>query len=142
MRACAVDLGDARTGVAFSDINRTIVGQTVVIKEKGFKKLANTLAGMFAEKNVTCVAVGLPVNMDGTKGPRAEKAEEFAELLCEVSGLPVTLIDERKTTADANRILSEVNIFGHKRKNCVDAVAASLILEIFLKRLKNGEELL
>ena len=72
MRACAVDLGDTRTGVAFSDINRTIVGETEVIKEKNLKKLAHTLAEMFAEKGVACVAVGLPVNMDGTRGPRVE----------------------------------------------------------------------
>lgn len=140
MRACAVDLGDTRTGVAFSDINRTIVGETEVIKEKNLKKLAHTLAEMFAEKGVACVAVGLPVNMDGTRGPRAEKAASFAELLGEVSGLPVTLIDERKTTADAHRILSGAGVFDQKRKNRVDAVAASLILEIFLKRLKNGED--
>jgi putative Holliday junction resolvase len=140
LRACAVDFGDSRTGVAFSDISRTIVGETVVVREKDQKKLAQTLAGLFSKKDVGFVAVGLPVNMDGSKGPRAEKAAAFAALLGEVSGLPVTLIDERKTTEDAHRILSDAGVYGPKRKNTVDAVAASLILEIFLKLLKKQED--
>jgi putative Holliday junction resolvase len=137
-----VDFGDSRTGVALSDISRTIIGETEVIREKDQKRLARILAELFEKKGVGSVAVGLPVNMDGTRGPRAEKASAFAALLGEVSGLPVTMIDERKTTADAHRILSDAGVYGQKRKNTVDAVAASLILEIFLKLQKNtGEKL-
>jgi len=138
LKACAVDLGDSRTGVAFSDLSGTLVGETAVIREKDLKKLARVLAGMFNERGVAAAAVGLPVNMDGTRGPRAEKAEAFAQRLRELSGLPVALIDERRTTADAHRILSESGVFGRRRKNTVDAVAASLILEIFLRQLKGG----
>jgi len=135
-----VDLGDSRTGVAFSDLGRLIVGETDVICEKDLNKLAEKLSVMFSEKHVDSVAVGLPVNMDGTKGPRAEKAAAFAAHLGEISGLPVTLVDERRTTADAHRILTETGVYGRKRKNTVDAVAASLILEIFLGLLKNNGE--
>ena len=84
------------------------------------------------ENNVGEIVVGLPKNMDGTEGPRAELCRAFAEELKEATGLPVTMWDERRTTVEAHNILSQHNYHGKKRKNTVDAVAASLILEGYL----------
>lgn len=140
MKACAVDYGRTRTGVAFSDPSRTLVGETAVIMEKDERALAQKLCALFDEKGVSAVAVGLPVNMDGTVGPQGERCRRFAGLLARVSQREVTLIDERRTTVDAHRILSENGVFRQKRKETVDAVAAALILEIFLKKLRlDGE---
>ena len=128
-RVCAVDYGRTRTGVAFSDASRTLAGETTVITEKNERLLAEQLAALLHEKNVTAVAVGL----------QGEKCRRFAALLEARAGLPVTLIDERRTTIDAHRILTENGVFRQKRKETVDAVAAALILEIFLKRLAAEE---
>lgn len=84
------------------------------------------------ENDVGEIVVGLPRNMDGTEGPRAELCRAFAAELEQLSGLPVTMWDERRTTVEAHNILSEHNYHGKKRKNTVDAVAASLILEGYL----------
>jgi putative Holliday junction resolvase len=78
------------------------------------------------------IGVGLPRNMDGTEGPRAELCRNFADELHQATGLPVTMWDERRTTVEAHNILSQHNYHGKKRKNTVDAVAASLILEGYL----------
>lgn len=139
-RACAVDYGRTRTGVAVSDPSRTLVGETVVINEKNERILAQKLCALFDEKGISAVAVGLPLNMDGTMGPQGERCRHFAALLSQMSRREVTLIDERRTTVDAHRILSENGVFRQKRKETVDAVAASLILEIYLKKLRSGGE--
>lgn len=138
-RVCAIDYGRTRTGVAFSDPSRTLAGETVVITEKNERALAQKLCVLFEEKQVGAVAVGLSVNMDGTVGSQGEKCRRFALLLSQMSQREVTLIDERRTTVDAHRILSENGVFRQKRKETVDAVAASLILEIFLTKLRGGE---
>ncbi len=134
MRLAAVDYGDTRTGVAISDLTGTLSGETFVITEKDQRTLVHRVAQALADRGVTEVAVGNPVNMDGSQGPRSEKCKKFGTLLASVSGLPVTMIDERRTTVDAHRILTETGVFGKKRKACVDAVAASLILEVFMGR--------
>ena len=139
-RVCAVDYGRTRTGVAFSDPSRTLAGETAVITEKNERALAQKLCALFEEKQVGAVAVGLPVNMDGTVGPQGEKCRRFAALLSQLARRVVPLIDARRTTVDAHRILSENGVFRQKRKETVDAVAASLILEIFLKKLRGGGE--
>ena len=84
------------------------------------------------ENMVGEIVVGLPKNMDGTEGVRAELCREFAEILKEATGLPVAMWDERRTTLEAHNILSQHNYHGKKRKETVDAVAASLILEGYL----------
>jgi putative Holliday junction resolvase len=87
------------------------------------------------DNSVGQIIVGLPKNMDGTEGVRAELCREFAARIGEVTGLPVTMWDERRTTVEAHNILSQHNYHGKKRKNTVDAVAASLILEGYLNSL-------
>ncbi len=139
-RVCAIDYGRTRTGVAFSDLLRSGAGESLVITEKDDLRLVEKVTALLREKQVTEVAVGMPVNMDGTVGPQGEKCRRFAEMLASHAQVHVTFIDERRTTIDAHRILSENGVFRQKRKETVDAVAATLILEIFLKRLQNGGE--
>ena len=132
MRIMGVDYGDARTGIAVSDLLCTIVGSTEVIHSRNFDKTLAQVAQLVKEKEVTEIVVGLPKNMDGSEGSRAEVCRAFAQKLEEITGVPVKLWDERRTTVEAHNILSEHNYHGKKRKNTVDAVAAALILEGYL----------
>ncbi len=131
-RVMAVDYGDARTGIAISDLLCSIVGSTTVIHSRNMDKTLGDICNLIKEYDVGEIAVGLPKNMNGTEGARAELCREFARLLQERSGLSVKLWDERRTTVEAHQILSDHNYHGKKRKNTVDAVAASLILEGYL----------
>ncbi len=128
----AIDYGDARTGIAISDLLCSIVGSTTVIHSRKSEKTIAEIRTLAEENAVGELVLGLPRNMDGTEGPRAGLCREFAALLTQATGLPVTLWDERRTTVEAHNILSEHNYHGKKRKNTVDAVAASLILEGYL----------
>ena len=132
MRVLAVDYGDARTGIAVSDLLCSIVGSTTVIHSRNQEKTIGVIAALVKEKEVGEIVVGLPRNMDGSEGPRAQLCREFAEKLGQELGLPITMWDERRTTVEAHQILSDHNYHGKKRKNTVDAVAASLILEGYL----------
>ena len=132
MRVMGVDYGDARTGVAVSDLLCSIVGTTTVIQSRNMEKTINQLCEIVKKEEVGEIAVGLPKNMDGTEGVRAELCRSFAAELEQATGLPVKLWDERRTTVEAHNILSQHNYHGQKRKNTVDAVAASLILEGYL----------
>ena len=132
MRIMGIDFGDARTGVAMSDLLCSIVGTTTVIHSRKMDKTIEEICRLVKENQVGEIAVGLPKNMDGTEGPRAELCREFAGKVAEATGLPVQLWDERRTTVEAHNILSAHNYHGAKRKNTVDAVAASLILEGYL----------
>ncbi len=132
MRIMGIDYGDARTGVAISDLLCSIVGTTTVIHSRRMDKTLEEVCRIAAENDIGEIAVGLPKNMNGTEGPRAELCREFAGKLEEAAGLPVKLWDERRTTVEAHNILNEHNYHGKKRKNTVDAVAASLILEGYL----------
>lgn len=132
MRVLAVDYGDARTGIAVSDLLCSIVGSTMVIHSRNRDKTIDQILQLVKEKEVGEIVVGLPRNMDGSEGPRAQLCREFAEQLGQAVGLPVAMWDERRTTVEAHQILSDHNYHGKKRKNTVDAVAASLILEGYL----------
>lgn len=132
MRVMAIDLGDVRTGIAISDGTGSIVGSTAVIEQRDREKVARQICRLMEEHRVERLVLGFPKNMDGTEGPRADLYREFADLLESVTGQKPALWDERRTTVDAHRILSEHNYHGKKRKNTVDAVAASLILEGYL----------
>ena len=138
MRVMGIDFGDARTGVAMSDLLCSIVGTTTVIHSRNPEKTAAAIADLVKQHEVTEIVMGLPKNMDGTEGARAELCREFAKRVEEVTGLAVAMWDERRTTVEAHNILSEHNYHGKKRKNTVDAVAASLILEGYLAFRKRG----
>ena len=132
MKILAVDYGDARTGIAISDLLCSIVGSTTVIHSRNPEKTLEKICRLVGENGVGEIVVGLPKNMDGTEGARAQLCREFAQQLRERTGLPVAHWDERRTTVEAHNILSQHNYHGKKRKNTVDAVAASLILEGYL----------
>ena len=132
MRIMGVDYGDARTGIAITDLLCSIVGRTLVIHSRNKDKTLEEIVKLAKENEVGEIVVGLPKNMDGSEGVRAELCRELAKRIEDATGLPVKLWDERRTTVEAHNILSEHNYHGKKRKNTVDAVAASLILEGYL----------
>ena len=132
MKIMGIDYGDARTGVAISDLLCSIVGSTAVVNSHNTEKAIADIVRMVKENSVGEIVVGLPRNMDGSEGPRAELCREFARQLGEATGLKTVMWDERRTTVEAHNILSQHNYHGKKRKNTVDAVAASLILEGYL----------
>lgn len=132
MKVMGIDYGDARTGIAISDLLCSIVGSTTVIHSRNQDKTLGQIKKLIEENQVSRIVMGLPKNMDGTEGPRAELCRAFAQRVEEMTGLPVALWDERRTTVEAHNILSAHNYHGQKRKNTVDAVAAALILEGYL----------
>ena len=132
MKIMGIDYGDALTGVAISDLLCSIAGSTAVVPSRNREKLMADILRLIQDNGVGEVVVGLPKNMDGTEGARAELCRAFADELKERCGLPVAMWDERRTTVEAHNILSAHNYHGQKRKNTVDAVAASLILEGYL----------
>ena len=134
LRIMAIDYGDARTGIAVSDAMNMMAGDAWIVKGK-MAVVAGIIADEAKKREVGRIVLGYPKNMDGTLGVRAEKSRELAALLTEMSGLEVVLWDERRTTFDAHRILSDVGRYGKKRKEKVDAVAATLILEGYLNSL-------
>ena len=138
MRVLAIDYGDARTGIAVSDAAGLIVGRTTVIHSYNAKKTAEEIAALVRETGAERLVMGFPRNMDGSEGPRAALYREFAALVEQTCGMQVTLWDERRTTIQAHLILSDCNYHGKKRKNTVDAVAASLILEGYLSFRSRG----
>ena len=137
MRIMGIDLGDARTGVAMSDLLCSIVGSAVVVPSRRKDKALADIVKLAKDNEVTQIVVGLPRNMDGSEGFKAQECREFADQLRQATGLPVDMWDERLTTVQSHAILSAHNYHGQKRKDTVDAVAASLILEGYLAHLKN-----
>ena len=132
MRVMAIDYGDARTGLAISDAMGIICGEAFTVAEWNTEKLIARIAEETKSRGVERLVLGLPKNMDGTEGPRAEKARAFKAMLEEAVDVPIFLWDERRTSVEAHAILHSV---GKKEKNhrkTVDAVAASLILEGYL----------
>lgn len=132
-----VDFGDTRTGWAVCDKSEMIASPAGVLTEKNFLHCAEKTAEAAKDARAELIVVGHPVNMDGSRGPRAQKCADFAEILKEKSGIPVVLWDERCTTVSAHQILNVTNTRGKKRKSVVDAVAAVLILESYLAYRKN-----
>ena len=130
MRIMAIDYGDAHTGVAISDPTGMLAGWTTTIDSRKQDVVVEQLRAIIAEWQVTELVLGYPKNMNDTKGER----------VTEETGLPVHLWDERLTTVDAHRILSENGRRGKKRKQKVDAVAATLILEGYLGFRRNQKE--
>jgi len=137
MRIMAIDYGDAHTGIAISDPTGFLAGFTTTIDAYRPEAVADRIAAMAGEYGVEELVLGHPINMDGTRGPRSEKARAMADLLRQATSLPVVLWDERRTTIDAHQILFNSGKNAKKRKKVVDAVAASLILEGYLTYKKS-----
>ena len=132
MRIMAIDYGDAHTGIAISDPTGFLAGFTTTINAYRPEVVVDQIVALIKEHGVDELVLGYPKNMDGSLGPRTEKAEAMAELLKAATSLPLTLWDERRTTIDAHQILMTGGKNAKKRKKVVDAVAASLILEGYL----------
>lgn len=132
----SVDYGDARTGIAACDALQMLASPVTVIHQTEKEPLADEICRIAAEKKAQKLVLGLPKNMDGSEGFRAQACREFATLLSEKSGLPVDFQDERLTTVSAYNALNLTNTRGKKRKAVVDAVSAVIILEDYLRRTK------
>ena len=132
MRVMAIDFGDARTGVAVSDPSATLCGEALTINEWDMQRLADRLAQEVSARGVGTLVLGLPKNMNGTEGPRAEKSRELAALLKEKTGLDPVMWDERLSSVEAHAILHANGRKMKDHRKTVDAVAATLMLEGFL----------
>ena len=137
MRIMAIDYGDAHTGIAVSDPTGLLAGFTTVVTAYRPEAVAQRVAELAREHGAEELVLGHPVNMDGSLGPRSEKARAMKTLLEETAGLPVVLWDERRTTIDAHHILYQSGKNAKQRKKVVDAVAATLILEGYLTYKKS-----
>ena len=137
-RILGVDFGDTRTGLAVSDASRFLASGIGYVSPGGIVKTADKVSEVAREQKVSAIVVGLPKNMDGSEGFRAERCREFAELLRErLEDVPVAMMDERMTTMSASRYLNETNTRGQKRKGVIDTLSAQIILQNCLDRLKN-----
>lgn len=136
MRILGVDYGDSRTGVAISDQLEILASPYKVVFEKDYLKVVAALTEIIQKEKVETVVIGYPKNMNNTLGPRAKKSERLASILKRKLKVKTVLWDERQTTVSAHDILSENNVYGQKRKDIVDAVAATLILQGYLDSLK------
>lgn len=135
----AVDFGDSRTGLAVCGKSELMASPAGVIFEKDFDKCIEKTAQAVKEHRAELVIVGYPKNMNNTIGERAEKCSLFAEKLKELTDCPVELWDERCTTVSAHNYMNFTNTRGKKRKETVDAVAATIILESYLGYRKNSQ---
>ena len=134
----SVDYGDVRTGVAVCDKNELLASPVGVITERNADRLAERLTELAARQRAEQIVLGLPKNMDGTEGFRAQACRAFAALLERTAGVPVVLRDERLTTVSAHNYLNATDTRGKKRKDTVDAVSAVIILEDYLAYRKNA----
>ncbi len=132
----AVDLGKARTGLAVCDKTEFLASPLAQISEKNSEILLNKVADVALAKEVELIVVGLPKNMDGTEGESAQYSREFGKKLKEKTGIDVKMQDERGTTITAHKYLNATNTRGKKRKNIVDSIAATIILQNFLDSRK------
>ncbi len=139
MRIMAVDYGESRTGIAVCDPTEFLASPVCIIKEKNTLKAIEKVAEKAKELKAEMIVVGHPLNMDGSRGERAEKCAFVKEEVAKLSGIETVLWDERATTKTALGMLSDSGTFGKKRKEVLDAVAATVILENFLRWRKNNK---
>ena len=140
MKIMAVDLGKARTGLAVCDVGEMLASPLTVLPSYNRDKLLGDIADITKEHKIDLLVVGLPLNMDGSRGESAENALAFAEELRQRTGLPVEMKDERGTTITAHNYLNKTDPRGKKRKAVVDAVAATIILQDYLDYRKNQKK--
>lgn len=136
MRIMGIDYGDARTGLAVSDEMNILVGEAWTLNEWNPERVADVIAQEAQKRNVRRLVLGLPKNMDGSEGPRAEKCRDFAELLRSKTDIELVMWDERRSSIEAHAILHANGKKEKKHRKTVDAVAASLILEGYLGTLR------
>lgn len=135
MRILGIDYGDVRTGTAISDpLGFTAQGLETINHGNNEKILLNRLDEIIKQYSVEMIVIGFPLNMNATKGPRAEKTEKFIEKLKSKFHLKVEKVDERLTTVSAHRTMTELGISKEKKKNIVDTMSATYILQMYLDR--------
>lgn len=132
MRKMALDYGEVRIGIAFSDIMNIIANGYETYTRKDLDSDLQYLASLCKEKEVDTIVIGLPVNMDGTEGERAIKTREFAEKLSTITQLPIKFLDERLTSVSAEKMLIEASVRREKRKQVIDKISATIILQNYL----------
>ena len=136
-RILAVDFGDTRTGLAVSDPSRFLASGLGTVSPGGIEKTAQKVAEVALEQKASAIVVGLPKNMDGSEGFRAQRCVEFAELLEQkLPNVTVVMMDERLTTVSASRYLNETNTRGSRRRGVIDTLSAEIILQNALDKLK------
>ena len=137
MKIMAVDYGDTRTGLAACDRTETLASPLGILEEKSMAKAAEKIVYACREIEAGMLVLGLPLNMDGSEGPRAAKTRKLGGILEKIVDIPLVYWDERNTTKGAQRLLTESGTFGKKRKETLDAVAAVVILESYLAYRRN-----
>ena len=131
-RILGVDYGDVRTGLAVSDLLGFMASGIGTIKPGGMRNTAEAVAAEAEKQEAALIVIGLPKNMDGSEGFRAEAVRAFAALLEEYTKIPYVFYDERLSTAEAHKILNITNTGGKKRKNVIDTLSAQIILQSYL----------
>lgn len=137
----SIDYGDTRTGLAVCDKLEILASPVGVIKEYNSSALAKKIASVAAEKRAEQIVIGLPKNMDGSLGFRAEACKELGNLILQETDIPVKFWDERLTTVSAHSVLNENNVRGKKRKTIVDAVSADIILQAYIDSRRNKKNI-
>jgi len=133
----SVDYGDKRTGIAVCDKNEILASPVGVITEWNKEALAEKIIALAVEKKAEEIVIGLPKNMDGSEGFRADACKKLGDILKCIANIPVSFWDERLTTVSAHRFLSDNNVRGKKRKSVVDAVSADIILQDYIDNRRN-----
>ena len=133
----SVDYGDSRTGIAVCDKSEILASPVEVIHESYAPKVIKRICELCIQIKPELIVVGLPKNMDSSVGDRAQKCCDFARELENESGIKTVTFDERLTTVQAHGYLNTVNVRGQKRKNIVDSVAATIILQDYLEFRKS-----
>jgi len=134
-----LDIGEKTIGVAVSDLSRTIASPFSLIRKSKFTDDAAALFKLMADRGATGLVIGLPVNMDGTEGPRCQSSRAFARNVLRLKDLPIAFWDERLSSAAINRMLiTEADMTRAKRAEVVDRAAAGYILQGALDRLRQG----
>lgn len=132
MRYLAIDHGQKRTGLAISDASETIVSPHSIIETQSSTELLRRIVAVVGEEQIEAVVIGLPYNMDGTEGPRAQKVKEFAQLLAARLTVPILFHDERLSSFGAEQLIISLELTRKKKKKRLDAIAAAEILKSFL----------
>lgn len=139
MRILGIDYGDARTGLSVSDELEIIASPLKTYKSQSMRKDIDYIAALVSQLNAQLIVLGLPLNMDGSEGARANKTRAFGRVLERVSGVPIIYQDERLTSVEAEEILISGGVRREKRKDLIDSMAARIILQNYLdSNKKNG----
>lgn len=131
-----IDLGEKRVGLSISDRTQSIASNYATLEKKKFSLFSLDLQAIIDKEMICGIVIGLPLNMDGSEGPKCQSTRHFAKNISTIVNLPITFWDERLTTVAAERSLLSADLSRKKRKRVVDSVAAVLILQNLLDRLK------